>query len=300
MTTFVFQSNVADDGLEQKLRVWGIKFGVTRVAISALLVLLLPFLHPVHQSTLPRDARTLYRGLKQINVERISNQKCYSFDFRYIFTKFASEYKQKFQSMPDIMYFSLNLDGVSPFKNSINGFWSLLLKIHNLKFPVVFPLTLSYGKSKPSDLQFLSSSIDCIASLVEVGVDNFTFILKCVVCDLPAKSFALNCFQFNHNEHPCDRCTIKGFHRDHRTLINVGIGEFRTNEDFRNNVASNQKGQLSIFTRITTLDMVTDFVFDGMHTVYLGCAKKLFMNVVKECDAALLKKIDDHIHIFNQ
>ena len=90
----------------------------------------------------------------------------------------------------EILSISLNIDGVSTFKNAKKneGFWSILGKLHGLKKDIVFPLAMCYGKGKPVSLDFMKVTMTSLQSLFDNGFQNVKFVPKLICCDLPAKS----------------------------------------------------------------------------------------------------------------
>ena len=85
--------------------------------------------------------------------------------------------------------------------------------MNDLSIDCVFPVVLTYGRGKPSNLDFLTKGIRSVMEILTNGLPAFpgiNFRLKSFVADLPAKAFVKNVLQYNSIS-GCDRCDIKGF-----------------------------------------------------------------------------------------
>ena len=126
---------------------------------------------------------------------------------------------QALQSLPDSKRLTLstvelgvNIDGLSLFKSSKVVFWPVLCSIANVSPPVVFPLTLTCGTSKPTSLEFLEHFVKEVGKSVATGVEidgaKKEVQLQFVVCDSPARSMVKGtklCSGYNG----CDKCNAK-------------------------------------------------------------------------------------------
>ena len=219
--------------------------------------------------------------LRKVHETILSGQKYNFFEPTNILRKFFNEYYDKFNERPDEVTLSVNIDGVSPFKNAKYGagFWLVLCKVNGLKKNLIFPLALCYGTSKPIDLEFLNDSVDALKGLLTNGLDGMSFKLKNIICDLPAKAFVKGVKQYN-SYHGCDRCRIIGT-REGRTMtipFSRRPVQMRSDQDFRNH--SEGDHQLDVetpFLRFDSyeLDMIKDWLVDSMHCIYIGVCKKV-------------------------
>jgi hypothetical protein len=58
-----------------------------------------------------------------------------------------------------ILEISLNIDGLPLFKSSSKTLWPILCGMMNVEPVAVFPVALTYGTSKPTDLEFLQDTM---------------------------------------------------------------------------------------------------------------------------------------------
>ena len=140
-------------------------------------------------SDLPKDSRTIFKKSEKIVIRSESGQQYFFFEPLNQLKILFQEYRSKIGQI-EILSISLNIDGVSTFKNAKKneGFWSILGKLHGLKKDIVFPLAMCYGKGKPVSLDFMKVTMTSLHSLFDNGFQNVRFVPKLICCDLPAKS----------------------------------------------------------------------------------------------------------------
>jgi hypothetical protein len=85
-----------------------------------------------------------------------------------------------------VLELAMNIDGVPLFRSSSYSLWPVLCSVVNIKTPSVFVVALYGGKSKPSNLDFLSDTIQELNKLITEGISmhgkQFKIILKYCVC----------------------------------------------------------------------------------------------------------------------
>ena len=297
-------------------KIWGIQYNISRIAISSLLKILRKHFGNFRDSfafDLPMDSRTIYKISEKILVQQVSGQRYIFFEPINILKKLFAEYRKKIGPVPEMLWLSLNIDGVSPFKNAKenHGFWSILAKIKGLRGNIVFPLAMCYGKGKPVSLEFMKESMQALQSLFDTGLEGTTFYPKLICCDLPAKAYVkiTKCFNAKLG---CDRCEISGdwCPISHTTLFKTPLNplrmpKLRTNEEFRRNAANNQKRSSSVtpLTILRNIDLVKDVNVDVMHGAFIGVVISIWVNgnnVFPKFPEALLQNINSKIDIFNK
>lgn len=264
-----------DESLQDFLRQWALKHGVALTSLTALLKGLSKF-HP----DIPLCAQTLLKTPTQLNVRQQSGMDCIDYPLNEKIT-------QALQSLPDSKRLTLstvelgvNIDGLSLFKSSKVVFWPVLCSIANVSPPVVFPLTLTCGTSKPTSLEFLEHFVKEVGKSVATGVEidgaKKEVQLKFVVCDSPARSMVKGtklCSGYNG----CDKCNAKGqwVREGHggKVVFNEQ-GCLRTDQSFRSRRDQNHHKVDSPLENLK-IDMISNFPIDYMHQACLGVMRQL-------------------------
>ena len=99
---------------------------------------------------------------------------------------------------PNVLYFILNTDGVSPIRSRSLHVWPVILSLINLK-PVhrrllqnLILVSLYMGESQPLWSEVLSHVISQVKGGVEYNGRHFKCEVVCLVADMPAKSSVCN------------------------------------------------------------------------------------------------------------
>ena len=111
---------------------------------------------------------------------------------------------------------SLNTDGLPLFKSSSNTLWPVLCAIVNLEPIRVFPVVLTYGKTKPTDLKFLDELISELKLLMQDGLSDgdrlYEVTVRAIVCDAPARAM-VKATKLCSGYSGCDKCNQHGSFR---------------------------------------------------------------------------------------
>jgi hypothetical protein len=288
--TVAFSSDDSDDcdevreSLEEGLIDWALQFQIKHNAIDSLLKLLQKHEHP----SLPSTARTLLNTRKNVPVKTVSGMDYFCYDLECELVKQLEAYPNDVISTTDTLELSFNVDGLPLFKSSGMTLWPVLCCIVNLLPLKVFPVVLTCGNSKPTDLLFLSEFIDNLKILINEGLMFRETLLqisvRCVVCDAPAKAFVKKVKQFS-GYHGCDKCDQRGNfigegRRGRITYQNVTNLNLRTDESFRVQSQPDHHTGISPFCDLP-INMVDAFPIDYMHQVCLGTMKRLLKAWIK-------------------
>ena len=112
------------------------------------------------------------------NVKNLGPEHHFAtFDVKDIVQRYINGYRQKYGHWPRNILFSINIDGVSPFKSSAYGFWTLLVRFHGLKTAAVLPVAVVYGRGKPGTKLWMSDGLEALKQLVNNGLGNLSFQL---------------------------------------------------------------------------------------------------------------------------
>ncbi|KAK0154734.1 hypothetical protein N1851_002949 [Merluccius polli] len=257
--------------LGESLRNWALTFGVSLVALTALLGLL-----RLHHPDLPKDARTLLKTKVTYNIEK----KCEGLYYYIgILSSFKEKLHQAFESFENGCTFKLqiNIDGLPLFKSSGIQVWPILgcLLGFPIKEPVVIALFCGPQKPKPaevfledfvSELKKLESGIDFEGKMIFVKLDS-------VIRDTPARAFVKN-IKSHNGYFGCDKCAQQGEYLSSRMTFPLDSCPLRTDESFAQKQNEEHHQGPNPFQGLN-VGMVSQFPGDYMHSVCLGVVRKL-------------------------
>lgn len=260
------------------LQEWSMKHLIPHNAIDDLLRGLKQHGHP----ELPLTARTLLRTPRQIETVKMSGMECVHFNLRESLIEQLKHYPKEMTEQTGTLEISFNIDGLPIFKSSRVHLWPILCAIH-LTPTRVFPVTLTLGPSKPTNLDFIEKAIGDIQELIENGLEGKQITIRCVVCDAPARAMVKRIKQYS-GYYGCDKCTQKGRWISGRvTYPQVDNLILHTNETYRAEMTRRQQNDdipMSPFLRLP-LDMIDQFPIDYMHQACLGVMKKLITEWIR-------------------
>ena len=292
------------DALKANLVSWSNDHGIKHRAVNDLLKMLKAGVPAL--SSLPLCARTLLKTPRNIVIQQISGMDYYYFGLEYQLRLILASYPQTMVEALNTLELILNIDGLPLFRSSSTNVWPVLCMVRNLCPKKVFPIVLTSGKHKPTNLDFLNETVCELSHLSLNGIDcgqlgNVHVILKCVVCDAPARAMVKNT-KLCSGYFGCDKCTQKGEWVGCVTYPNVNF-ESRTDESFRNfDQMEHHKGG-SPFVNLHDVDMITTFSIDYMHQVCLGVMKRLILLWVRgprafRLSALQITQINDRLRAF--
>jgi hypothetical protein len=214
--------------LGDALRNWAVRFNITLVALSALLLIL-----RVCHSSLPKDARTLLKTRRNVTTEQKAGGQFFHFGLLESLQLLLHKLGDK---MPDgyTFFMQLNIDGLPLFKSSSIQFWPILglLKGFYLK-PVV--ISLFCGSCKPKSLDDFLGSIVNEIKILKNGFDyqgkRFFLIICAVICDAPARAF-VKAVKSHNGYGGCDKCSQSGSHISGRMTFPETNANLRTDSMF--------------------------------------------------------------------
>lgn len=261
--------------LEDGLVDWANKYQVKHNAIDGLLQLLKQCGHP----DLPGTARSLLKTTREIHLEEKSGMQYLYYSFSDMLLKHYKAYPVHSQEIITCLQISLNIDGLPLFKSSRGTLWPILCGIMNMHPVTVFPVALTYGESKPKNLEFLHDAIRDLKLLLQNGLKDgnrsIQVFLKSVVCDAPAKAFVKNTKLYS-GYFGCDKCNQSGVWHGRLTFPEVDDIQLRTDASFRSQSNEEHHKGMSPFCDLP-IDMVKNFPIDYMHQLCLGVMKKLIL-----------------------
>ena len=201
-----------------------------------------------------------------------------------------------------ILNLQFGIDGLPLYKSSAKEFWPILGKIYDKQLSYKpFTIAVYCGSGKPVCIKlFLSKFVtelnDLLMNGVEIEGKVFKISIMCFICDRPARAF-IKCIKGHTGFYACERCCVKGYRQNNRTLFPLDGSLKRTDDSFRSQ--ENKGHYLSMISPLTQInppiDMVGSFVLDFMHLCCLGVSKKLLVDYwTKAGSCHKLKREDIH------
>lgn len=184
----------------------------------------------------------------------------------------------------NILDLQFNFDGLPLFNSSSKEFRPVLGKVYtadNLYKPFVIAVHCGTGKPKSVDnnlSEFIKELNGILRDGVKIDGTAWQIHVMCFICDRPARAY-IKCIKGHTGFYSCERCTVKGYTHNKRTLfpVNDCNVQLRSNMSFRNEEQKlhHQPNPKSPLTSILPwIDMVP---FDFMHLGCLGVMKKLMI-----------------------
>ncbi|KAF0706937.1 Uncharacterized protein FWK35_00036977 [Aphis craccivora] len=265
----------SDVGLELVIARWSIRHNITHLALDDLLKSISLF--PQFKG-LPKDSRTLLRTPTTTLVKEISGGIYHHFGLKNEIEQLFKVYDNG--SLPSSLMLVVGIDGLPLSKNPPSQLWPCLGYFSNLgKSRDVFIIGVYYGQLKPQNSkEFLLDLVNDLSFFYKTGIVynniNIKVQLKALICDTPAKSFALN-VKGHTGKHSCNRCYTVGRYGNNRVFFPDLCSTLRTRESFISYSDLNFHCNKTILSDIP--DLVSGIPFDYMHCILIGVTKKLLM-----------------------
>lgn len=263
------------DTIAKALVLWAVKFGISHMALTGLLIILKRFGH----TELPKLARTLLHTPRKAVVPR----PCGTGQFYYRGIRFnLLHYDHNF--LEETIEFDFFIDGLSLSDSSKVKMWPIMGSFAHYPYLPPFVVGCYSGKTDPVDVDdFLKEFVQEVKLLQENGIEvsknrvvkNFRF--RCFIADAPARSFASS--TMGHASYfGCPKCNQVCFSEGHKLYYQFFIGELRTDESFRKR-EDIQHHKPEFQHRSSLLEgiigMVSQIVIEAMHAVDLGVTKRI-------------------------
>ena len=172
---------------------------------------------------------------------------------------------------------SLNIDGMSPFNSSSKSLWPILLSI-NIRPYQVCTIVITYGKSKPTDNEFINETVDELNIVTESGIlingNHIKIKLEYIICDAPARAMVKNIFVHNSKK-GCERFHVRGEYYNNRMIFEDINYVKRTHEEFKMQSDILHHKGVSILLKLKHFDIINQIPLDYMHLICIGVMKKL-------------------------
>lgn len=262
--TFNFQSDLVQ---------WALKNNISHVALKELLLIL----KTNTSENFPLDPRTILHTIRSLNLKSITPGNYYHFGIKNCIQKLV-KCSPELLSNSEIIELKINIDGLPLSKSSTSQVYPILCCLNGSKLVEI--IGMYHGYQKPSDAnQLLSDFVSDAVDLVQNGVllDNkkFKLVIKCIICDAPAKSF-VKLIKGHSGYSSCTKCSTEGQYIDNKVCFpEIENLHLRTNEEYRLKIDDSHHLGTSLIENIPNFDMIHDFPLDYMHLICLGIMKKL-------------------------
>lgn len=264
------QCSEMDGDLQSSLADWAIEFGISLIALSALLSIL-----KIYHPSLPKDGRTLLKTNLSFKISSVAGGM---FHYCGILNSIRTILDAIWSNVPDrhVFKLQLNFDGLPLFKSTSTQFWPILGLLQGYtKKPIL--IGLFCGTSKPNSLNEYLHDLVQELKLLKDGFlfKQKTFFLNVgsVVCDTPARAF-IRGVKSHTAYYGCDKCHQLGVRKSNRMTFPEVNARRRTDDSFRQETDEEHHVQHSPFTEVG-IDMITCFPYDYMHLVCLGVMRRL-------------------------
>ncbi|KYM99412.1 hypothetical protein ALC62_09843, partial [Cyphomyrmex costatus] len=242
--------------LTSKIAKWAVQENITLSALRNLLSIIreIPGCNDV-----PKDPRTLLRTPSNIITTPIGCGTYYYFGIEKTLNLFCINHNINIQSNEEFLI-AVNIDGLPLSKSSNSSFWPILCSVKSIKILIkhVFLIALYHGSEKPTNEFFKDFVNECVylsTNGILINSFRYTFRIFMLICDTPAKSFALSIK--NHTGYfSCTKSTL-------------------TDNSFRTMAQSEHHIDRSMLLDIPNFNMIDNVPIDYMHNLLLGGMKRL-------------------------
>lgn len=271
-------NDCTNSNLSNDLAQWAVEFNISHTPLNSLLCILKNY-----NFTLPSDARTLLKTQRKASVFDM-------YDGKYCYFGIANTLKMIISEVPILQSLQkidlfVNIDGIPLANSSSVQFWPILCKINQSLYKLEpFIVAVYCGQSKPSNIEeYLKDFINEYKILCNTGIvinmKLYSVSILGFICDAPARAF-IKQIKGHTGFYGCERCIQKGTHPFGATIFNKIDSELRTNESFLSQSQFEHHNGVSPLVEIN-FPMVTGFILDPMHLVYLGIIKRILFLLVQ-------------------
>ena len=243
-----------DAGLAADLASWMNQFSIHQNTGDSLLKILRKHGH----QDLPLCCKTLLTADRHVSTLEKSGMEYVYLGLIQEFSNHVSKYTNEVREKDFCLEISLNIDGLPLFRSTPKSLWPILCAIH-IEPLQVFPVALSFGSTKPTNLDVLHDTVTDLSQILHHGLECdgqlFPVKLRAIVCDAPAKSM-VKAIQLYCGYYGCDRCSQKGTWIGRLTYQNVTNLELRSDMSFRSQDNEEHHKGVSPFCDLA-IDMIT-------------------------------------------
>lgn len=267
-----------NESSQTRIRDWAIKHQITHSALKELL----DILKSEYDPQIPSDPRTLCKtpsGLSN-KIRNICGGEYFHFGLKCVLKEFLESLSDTDRATIASIALNINCDGIPLFKSSGKQFWPILVQFcinNNQTASEPVPVGIFLGNSKPNNVKdFLKEFIEEIIQLrdgYEFKSTKYFVSIRCFICDAPARQF-LKCIKSHSGYSSCERCQQQGEYNNGTITFPELDAQLRTDTNFASMSDSDHHKGPSPLLQLD-VGLVSQFVLDPMHLLYLGVMRKL-------------------------
>ena len=302
------------ENLAIELGLWASSFGISFVAMAALLTVL-----RIYFPLLPKDPRTLLKTPRFNHVKTVEGGSYVHFGIvkcvaqsKDVLQYLLSRLQSCFQHIT-VLSLQINMDGLPLFKSASTQLWPILARVCNPFKSAPFMIGLFCGDRKPANVEeYLHDFVEEMQHLeqgpVDINVEEnkvpVRINISCFVCDAPARAYVKQ-IKGHCGYYGCEKCVQKGSWEGKVTFPEKDA-ELRTDisfDEMRNAQHHNSNSPL----RALAVGLVTQFPLEYMHLVCLGVMRRILMYWLKSpvskgvrLSQAAIKQISDNLIQFQK
>ena len=264
------QNNLTSETLAGKVKNWVLRHNISHSALRDILAILKD-----ENLSLPSDPRTLLqtRAAREFKDAPVPLPGGHYFHFGL--KAMLKNYLHSTPSSEKSITLQVNVDGLPLIKSTRDQSWPILARIMHPYKSVVFTIRIFCGKSKPSNLDFLSQFINELKDILKNGYFFTDVVYKMSVyfsANAPARQL-LKGITSHSGYYSCEKCVTKGEYILNRVSFPELNANLRTDDSFRNMI--DLRHHVSLSPLNSFFNMVSGFPYDYMHLVCLGVMKRL-------------------------
>lgn len=260
------------------LRDWAISHQIRHSAVKDLLKILKSHYDP----QLPSDPRTLCETPTNLlyQTRKISGGEYFHFGIADSISEFLKTISDLKLRKITTIFLRVNCDGIPLFKSSGKQFWPILVQFctdyDKATFSKPVPVGIYLGNSKPGKVEEYLRDFISEMCILKDGYEfkgvKYLITIQCFICDAPARQY-LKCIKSHAGYSSCERCQQHGNYDDTMTLPELNA-PLRTDLNFASMTDNDHHKGASPLLQLD-VGLVSQFVLDPMHLVYLGVMRKL-------------------------
>lgn len=179
----------------------------------------------------------------------------------------------------EIIKLYIHIDGASLYKSSRGQLWPILAKIHHPNYTCTpFVVAIYHGNGKPRNVgdfmnDFVKETKELLLNGMSIKNKFYSVEIPAIICDGQARAF-IKCIKGPTGYFACERCCVKGIHKNKKRVYPETYCAPRTQETFRAKTDQNHH-------KVDCTTPLLSIPVDPVNSVPLDCMHLLFLNDTK-------------------